>query len=205
MVSSAKSVTNTRLQRLPSREDADADAQLGLEVVTAARRGDVDAWELIYHLYAGRLLAFLMMKLSHTDDAHEALSETWLRAIEKVGSFRGGPESMRPWLFAIGRNVAMDRLRARKRTVGEPDPDLLANVVDLTALDVDERVIGAQERSAVLGALSALPADDREVLWLRFGQGLSSDEVAKVVGKRPGAVRMQQMRALQCLGEGLRA
>jgi RNA polymerase sigma-70 factor (ECF subfamily) len=135
-----------------------------------------------------------MMKLSHADDAHEALSETWLRAIEKIGSFRGEPDSLRPWLFAIGRNVATDRLRARQRVGRAPDPDAMANVVDLTALDVDEGIISVQERAAVTKAMASLPEDDREVLWLRFGQGMTSDEVAKVV---------QQMRALQALAEVL--
>jgi RNA polymerase sigma-70 factor (ECF subfamily) len=201
MAPGGSSVTSSRLGRLPSDGDLSSDAAVTAELLKAAKAADQDAWELLYHLYSGRLLAFLMMKLSHNDDANEALSETWLRAIEKVGTFRGEPESMRPWLFAIGRNVAIDRLRARKRTLGEPDPDVLANVVDLTVLDVDEHVIGAQERRAVSSALENLPADDREVLWLRFGQGMSSDEVAKVVGKRAGAVRMQQMRALQSLSE----
>ena len=176
------------------------EAVLSEAVLSAAKDGDRDAWEHLYHLYSRHLFGFLMMRLSHADDAGEALSETYLRAIEKLGTFRGGASSLRPWLFTIARNVAMDRLRARKRLSPQSE---IGDIVDLTALEPGDRLIGVQDRDAVGLAFSKLPADDREVLWLRFGQGLTSGEVAKVVGKRPGAVRMQQMRALQVLSEAV--
>jgi RNA polymerase sigma-70 factor (ECF subfamily) len=178
------------------------DAVVTEAVLDAARGGDRDAWERLYHLYSRHLFGFLMMRLSHADDAGEALSETYLRAIEKLGTFRGSPPSLRPWLFAIARNVSIDRLRARKRLAPQSE---IADMIDLTALEPGEGLIGLQERTAVGAAFSQLPADDREVLWLRFGEGLTSAEVAKVVGKRPGAVRMQQMRALQALATEVEA
>ena len=184
-------VTPPKVRRLPLD-----DAVVTEAVLTAAREGDRDAWERLYHLYSRHLFGFLMMRLSHTDDAGEALSETYLRAIEKLGTFRGNASSLRPWLFAIARNVAIDRLRGRKRLHPQAE---IADLVDLTALEPGDRLIIGQERTAVGLAFGQLPADDREVLWLRFGEGLTSAEVAKVVGKRPGAVRMQQMRALQAL------
>jgi RNA polymerase sigma-70 factor (ECF subfamily) len=177
-----------------------AEESLSSDVLRGVRRGDRDAWELLYHLYSQRLFAFLMMRLSHADDAGEALSETFLRAIEKVSSFRGEAASLRPWLFAIARNVAFDRLRLRKRQVPQAEID---DVIDLTALGADERIIDNQQRSAVGVAFGQLPADDQEVLWLRFAQGLTSGEVAKIIGKRAGAVRMQQLRALQVLGQAV--
>lgn len=193
------SVTASKLVRLNKDDRAAlADPLLTDDMVAAARDGDQDAWERIYHLYSGPLLGFLLLRLSHSDDAGEALSETFLRAIEKIRTFRGGPTSVRPWLYTIARNVAIDRLRMRKRV--QPQSEI-ADVIDLTGLDPGERLMGAQERDALGDAMSHLPPDDREVLWLRFGEGLTSAEVARIVGKRPGAVRMQQMRALQVLAE----
>ena len=194
-------MTPSKLTRL-NKDDvaASPDLVLSQDVVDAAKRGDQDAWERLYHLYSRHLFAFLMMRLSHADDAGEALSETYLRAIEKLAGFRGGPTSLKPWLFTIARNVAIDRLRSRKRLSPQSEID---DLIDLTALEPGDRLIGTEERDAVTAALSRLPADDREVLWLRFGEGLTSAEVARVVGKRAGAVRMQQMRALQIIAEGV--
>ena len=52
-------------------------------------------------------------------------------------------------------------------------------------------------------ALASLPADDREVVWLRVCAGLTSEQVGEIVGKRPGAVRMQQLRALEAMARKL--
>ncbi|MHB8467488.1 MAG: RNA polymerase sigma factor [Acidimicrobiales bacterium] len=189
-------MTPPRLDRQNSDAAVSHALELSPEDISAARRGDQDVWERLYLVYSRHLFAFLMMQLSHADDAAEALSETYLRAIEKISTFRGGPPSLKPWMFTIARNVAMDRLRARKRVSIQADID---DIIDITALEPADRVIGLHERDSVEAAMASLPADDREVLWLRFGEGLTSAEVAKVVGRRAGAVRMQQMRALQVI------
>ena len=185
--------------RLPSDSGNAADEPPVTDgLIDAAKRGDRDAWEQLYHLHAKPLYGFLMMRLSHADDAAEALSETFLRGIEKFDSFRGGPGSVRAWFFSVARNVSIDRLRARKRLWPQSDID---DTIDLNAPEPSDRIIVLQDRNALGAALATLPPDDREVLWLRVGQGLSSAEVARIVGKQPGAVRMQQMRALKALGE----
>jgi RNA polymerase sigma-70 factor (ECF subfamily) len=177
---------------------ATAESSVTDELISAAKHGDRDAWELLYHLHAKPLFGFLMMRLSHVDDASEALSETFLRGIERFGSFRGGPESVKAWFFTVARNVSIDRLRTRKRLLSQSE---VLDTIDVTNPEFDERMIALEDHSDLGAALATLPADDREVLWLRIGQGLSSAEVARIVGKRPGAVRMQQMRALQALTE----
>ena len=192
-------MTDPPSRRLPIDDDeAKPESSVTEELISAAKHGDRDAWELLYHLHAKPLFGFLMMRLSHTDDAAEALSETFLRGIEKFGSFRGGPESVKAWFFTVARNVSIDRLRARKRLLMQAD---LADTIDLTTADIADRMIAIQDHAELGAAFATLPPDDQEVLWLRVGQGLTSEEVARIVGKRAGAVRMQQMRALQALGE----
>jgi len=186
-------VTRALPERLVSQRKVLAPPEATL---LAARRGDTKAWEDLYRLYARGLHGFLMLRLADRDDAEEALSETFLRALEKLGSYRGGVGSLRAWLFSIARNVSTDRLRRRNRVrldVSVPE------LIDLTNGDPDDGLIAAGHRAALAHALASLPPADREILWLRVGEGLSSEEVGRVVGKRPGAVRMQQMRALRSL------
>jgi RNA polymerase sigma-70 factor (ECF subfamily) len=168
--------------------------------VEAAKRGDRAAWEAAYATYGKGLMGFLMLRLGDRDDAAEALSETFLRAIEKVGSLRGGADAFRAWLYRIARNVAVDRLRVRRRISLDGDPPELADVL---ASGPAERAIAAEDAAEVRAALAALDPDDREVVWLRVCAGLSSEEVGSIVGKRPGAVRMQQLRALEAMAKRL--
>ena len=67
----------------------------------------------------------------------------------------------------------------------------------------DERVSADEDAIEVRAALASLPADDREVVWLRVCAGLTSEQVGEIVGKRPGAVRMQQLRALEAMARKL--
>lgn len=168
--------------------------------VDAAKRGDRAAWEAAYATYGKGLMGFLVLRLGDRDDAAEALSETFLRAIEKVGSLRGGADAFRAWLYRIARNVATDRLRARRRISLDGN---LPDLADVLASSPAERVIAGEDAAEVRAALASLDPDDREVVWLRVCAGLSSEEVGGIVGKRPGAVRMQQLRALEAMAKRL--
>jgi RNA polymerase sigma-70 factor (ECF subfamily) len=189
-------VTRPRQIRLPSERVV----HLSDEVVDAVKRGDRRAWEAAYDTYGKGLMGFLVLRLGDRDDAAEALSETFLRALEKIDGLRGGADAFRAWLFRIARNGATDRLRSRARLTLEAEPD--ESVDRLTGGPV-EQVIAAEDAVEVRRALASLSADDREVVWLRVCAGLSSDEVGEIVGKKAGTVRMQQLRALEAMARQL--
>ncbi|HUB69040.1 MAG TPA: RNA polymerase sigma factor [Acidimicrobiales bacterium] len=164
--------------------------------VAAAKRGDPSAWEGAYLAYGRALMGYLMVRLENRDDAAEALSETFLRAIDRASSFKGDAYAFRAWLFAIARNVSTDqhRRRARAISVAEP-PDL----EDRGQPSGEDLVILSEDVEHMRKGFASLPKGDQELLWLRVCTGLSASEVGAVVGKRAGAVRMQQMRALEAL------
>ena len=170
------------------------------EVIDAAKRGDRAAWEAAYVAYGKGLMGFLVLRLGDRDDAAEALSETFLRALEKIRSLRGGADAFRAWLFSIARNVAVDRMRARSRISLEAET---GEAADLVTGGPVEQLILAEDAAEVREALATLAPDDREVVWLRVCAGLSSDEVGDIVGKKAGAVRMQQLRALDAMARRL--
>jgi len=197
-LSSFESVTPAEPVRPPTRTET--PPPLGDDVVEATKRGERWAWEAAYLAYARSLTGFLMVRLGDREDMAEAVSETFLRALDKCASFRGDAEAFRAWLFRIARNVANDRLRARSRA---PRGDHDVDPIDLTVSALDELLIAGEDQLAVRNALSTLDADDREILWLRICARLSSAEVGEIVGKKAGAVRMQQQRALQLLARRL--
>ena len=179
---------------------AEQPAPLGDEVVEATKHGERWAWEAAYLAYAKPLTGFLVLRLGDREEAAEALSETFLRALARADSLRGGAASFRAWMFRIARNVANDRLRARQRV---PRSDHDVDPADLLLPDPDDRMIATEDAAMVRKALATLDPDDREIVWLRVCARLSSAEVGDIVGKRPGAVRMQQQRALSLLASRL--
>lgn len=145
-------------------------------------------------------MGFLVLRLHDVDDASEALSETFLRSLEKASTFRGDGPAFRAWLYRIARNVATDRMRARSRVQPVASTD---EQPDLSLPGADEAMIAFESAGEARAALESLPPEDRDVVWLRVCAGLSAEEVGRIVGKRPGAVRMQQMRALEILARRL--
>ena len=188
----------TPLAPLRPSSRAEQPAPLGDDTVEATKRGERWAWEAAYLAYAKPLTGFLVLRLGDREEASEALSETFLRAIDRAASLRGGADSFRAWLFRIARNVANDRLRAQQKAPrGNHDVD----PADTLLPEPDDQMIADEDAAHVRRALATLDADDREVLWLRVCARLSSAEVGDIVGKRPGAVRMQQQRALAVLAQ----
>lgn len=165
------------------------------EEVRALRNGESWAWERAYLLYARRLTGYLVVLLSSRDEAADALSETFLRALKGCHGLRGGPEQVPGWLFRIAHNVALDRRRAPRRRDSPSDQEDLPDV----AAGPEGTAILRDEVAQVRAALAELDPQDRDVLVLRVCGRLSSAEVGRILGKRPGAVRMRQHRALQTL------
>jgi RNA polymerase sigma-70 factor, ECF subfamily len=141
-------------------------------------------------------MGYLMVRLENRDDAADALSETFMRAIDKASSFRGDAYAFRAWLFTIARNVSTDHHRRRARVVVIPEqPD----AEDRSQPSSEDLSILREDVVQLRHGFARLSPADQEILWLRVCSGLSASETGEVLGKRAGAVRMQQMRALEAL------
>jgi RNA polymerase sigma-70 factor, ECF subfamily len=165
----------------------------GAGLVQRARRGDQEAWSTLYRRAYPRLVAFAHRRLGGADLARDAVSETMVRAVSAIDSYSRDDDGFTPWLFGICRHVIADFHRARYREAPEQLDPGQDGAGPLDALLENE------ERAAVRAAFERLEPDERELLELRVIAGLSSAEVAALLRKRPGAVRMAQMRALSRL------
>lgn len=168
------------------------------EVVVAVKRGEAGAWETILLACGDSLRGFLMVRLEYKkSDVDDALAETYLRAIDKMDSFRScEARAFRAWLYKIASRVAVDRHRHKAKLTYVAEMDETAAVSEG---DLADGMIFTEQSADLERALSQLAERDQELLYLRFIAGLTSDEVSRVVGKGPSAVRMQQMRALTVL------
>lgn len=160
--------------------------------VVRAQSGDVPAFETLYRDVQPRLVRYLATLVGA--DAPDVASETWLQVARDLPTFRGDQPAFRAWVVGIGRHRALDHLRAHRRRPADPcDPALLPEAAGQT--DLDE---GLATRRA-LALINRLPPDQAEAVLLRIVVGLDAPAAAKVLGKRPGAVRMATSRGLATL------
>jgi RNA polymerase sigma-70 factor (ECF subfamily) len=154
---------------------------------------DRTAFGPIYDRYAIRIYKYCYRRLGNRDDAEDATSAIFIRAIERLSSFRDG--SFAAWLFAIARTTVADRFRVK---VAEP----LHQTYDAadsqpTPLDV---AIEAEATQSLFFLIGALPVDQREVIELRLAE-LTGAEIAEAMGRSVPAVKMLQLRAMKRLRE----
>lgn len=163
-----------------------------------ARAGDEAGFDALVRHLDDRLVGYARVR--GADDPEGLADEVLVQMCRSVGTFDGNLPQFRAWVFTIARNRLVDeRRRFGRRIDTRPvEPSLLPETVhhdDATDL------FGGRERIDAL--LAGLTDDQREVVMLRIVGELSVEETAAVVGKRPGAVRALQHRALRQLREAL--
>jgi RNA polymerase sigma-70 factor (ECF subfamily) len=164
--------------------------------LAAARAGEEAAFVCLFRDVQPALLRYL--RLVAPDSTEDVAGETWLHVVAGLPRFEGGEESFRAWVFTIARHRAIDwgRSQARRRTVPLPDDPAAPQLTTRDTADIAIERISAQ---AVMDLLATLPADQAEIIVLRVVAGLANADVAAIVGKSPGAVRVAAHRGLRRL------
>jgi RNA polymerase sigma-70 factor, ECF subfamily len=163
-------------------------------VLAAARVNAEWAWDALYRAHAPALLGYL--RSQNAPAAEDLLGEVFVSVVRDLHRFSGGADAFRGWTFRIAQNRLIDARRAearRPRSAGGELPDLAAPG------GAGDRL----ERDEALALLGVLPDEQRAVLYLRFVAELSQREIADVLGKRVGAVKMLQRRAQDRLAQEL--
>ena len=172
------------------------------EALDGARRGDDTAFAALWNDLQPPLLRYL--GVAGGSAAEDLASETWLRVAQGLHRFEGDERGFRAWVFTIARHRVLDwrRRETRARTVTRPVEHFDGRqAADDPAADALEHLSTDQ----ALTLIATLPADQAEVVTLRAVVGLDVAHVARVLGKRPGAVRVLAHRGLHRLAELLAA
>lgn len=175
------------------------------ETLGAARAGDPTAVATLWRDFNPRLVTYLTAR--DRDGAEDLASETWIKVSRGLARFQGNEIEFRAWLFTVARHTLIDWHRRRKR-----HPDLATDPAALLAMDrrgvegrdVESRAIEALQTEASLRFVRRLPRDQADAILLRVVAGLDTKQVAKIMGRRTGAVRVLQHRGLRRLAELLR-
>jgi RNA polymerase sigma-70 factor (ECF subfamily) len=185
-----------------SRPGAAESREQELErLLAAARDGDARAFAELYRDIQPRLLRYAVSLVGQ--DAEDVTAEAWLQIARDLRRFTGDMLGFRGWTVTIVRNRAFDHLRALQR---RPSTPLEEFFLDRPA-DEDTAAAATDNLSteAALKLIASLPADQAEAVLLRTIIGLDGPTAAKILGKRPGAVRVAAHRGLKALGRILDA
>jgi len=151
-------------------------------LVVRAQAGDEAAFAELVERYSPRLRYFLRKLLASTDGADDALQDVWLDVFRHLPRL-ADPQALVAWLYRIARDRAFGRLR--KTRIVEPIDE--SQIID--AATADEAEFVPEDAARIHAALDQIPAEQREVLVLRFLEDMSYDQIARVVGCQLGTVR----------------
>jgi RNA polymerase sigma-70 factor, ECF subfamily len=188
----------------PDPEDGRDEEVWGL--VEAAQHGDTDAFGRLYDRYVDVVHRYAYARLGNRTLAEDVTSETFLRALRRIGTVSYQGRDVGAWFITIARNLVLDHVKSGRNRYevvsGEPlEPAPGIEGPEPAVL----RRLSAEE---LLRCVRQLPPDQQECVVLRFLQGLSVAETATVMSRNVGAVKALQHRALRRLAgslpEGLR-
>lgn len=174
----------------------------GRHLLRKVADGDERALKELYDLYAARIYAAACRLLGNVAEAEEIVQDSFLDIWNRAATFDDARGSVGAWIMSIGRNRAIDRLRARAsrtRTLelvrhdGEAAPSTTP----------EHQLESAQNRRRVSAALDALSPDQRQVVELAYFQGLSQAEIASRTGDPLGTVKGRARAALEKLASQL--
>jgi len=175
------------------------DGELGA-AVARAQEGDETAFAVAYRLVQPGLLGYLRGLVG--DDAEDVASDAWLEIARDLGRFRGDGAGFRGWSATIARHRALDHLRRQK--VRPRSSALEQDMLDLPGPhSTHDQALESLSTEYALDLVRALPRDQAEAVLLRVVVGLDGPAAARVLGKRPGAVRTAAYRGLKRLAHQL--
>ncbi|MFI9750726.1 RNA polymerase sigma factor [Streptomyces collinus] len=177
------------------------DGELGA-AVAKAQQGDEAAFAVAYRFVQPGLLGYLRGLVG--DDAEDVASDAWLEIARDLGRFRGDGAGFRGWTATIARHRALDHLRRQR--VRPRSSALEQDVLELPGpQSTHDQALEALSTVRALELVRGLPRDQAEAVLLRVVVGLDGPAAARVLGKRPGAVRTAAHRGLKRLAGQLGA
>jgi RNA polymerase sigma-70 factor, ECF subfamily len=170
-------------------------------LVDRARAGDRAAFAQLYDRYVDLVYRYIYYRVGSHTLAEDLTSETFVRALRSIGGFRWQGRDIAAWLTTIARNLVNDHVKSSRFRL---------EVCTADTLDTDSRAGGPEDEvlirisnARLLEALRRLTPEQQECVVLRFLEGLNVAETARAMGRREGAVKQLQLRAVRALGRQL--
>ena len=179
-----------KVEQTPALSDTELASVVGRAVA-----GDQESFGRLYDLYADRVYRHIYYRVSNTADAEDLTAQVFMNAWKAIGRYKQMGRPFVVWLLSIAGNQVIDFYRARKEHTYLDDP----SIVITDGIDPEEIAERGWTRQALQEAIVRLKPDQRRVVVLRFVDGLDYADIAAIMQKKEGAVRVIQHRALLAL------
>ncbi|MGK5530082.1 ECF subfamily RNA polymerase sigma factor, BldN family [Streptomyces sp. URMC 129] len=181
----------------PSASAATGDSRRMMDLVERAQSGEAEAFGCLYDHYSDTVYRYIYYRVGGRATAEDLTSETFLRALRRIGTFTWQGRDFGAWLVTIARNLVADHFKSSRFRLEVTTGEMLdANEVERSP---EDSVLESLANSALLDAVRRLNPQQQECVTLRFLQGLSVAETARVMGKNEGAIKTLQYRAVRTL------
>ncbi|MFF2349980.1 ECF subfamily RNA polymerase sigma factor, BldN family [Kitasatospora sp. NPDC058115] len=168
-----------------------------MELVERAQAGESEAFGRLYDHYADTVYRYIYYRVGSRATAEDLTSETFLRALRRIGTFTWQGRDFGAWLVTIARNLVADHFKSSRFRLEVTTGEMLdSNECERSP---EESVLESLSNAALLEAVRRLNPQQQECVTLRFLQGLSVAETARIMGKNEGAIKTLQYRAVRTL------
>ncbi|QIX28155.1 sigma-70 family RNA polymerase sigma factor [Nocardioides sp. JQ2195] len=186
-----------------SSAEHEADRERLIALVELARGGDKEAFGQLFDHYHPSVYRFLYYRTRSQTLAEDLASETFFRALRSMNNFRWQGKDFGAWLMTIARNLTTDHFKAGRTRLEMTTEDM--GIHDDSTEGPEVAVLASLNNESLLIALQKLPKEQQECLVMRFLQGMSIAETAKVLSRSDGAVKQLQLRGVRNLAKLLPA
>ncbi len=173
------------------------------QLLERARKFDKEALAWIYDTYYDAIYRYIYHHLGHVQTAQDLASDVFRRFLQALRNGGGPTRQLNAWLYRVAHNLFVDELRRRNYRDHQTLDNVTGDALEDTDADPDSLIWTATTRSEVREALLDLTDEQRQVIVLKFLQGLSNAEVADILDKTVGAVKALQYRGIKALREQL--
>lgn len=167
-------------------------------LLTSARQLEPAALARIHDRYYEPIYRYAHYRTGDAQIAEDAASEVFVRLLDALQNGKAPRQSLRGWLFGTASHIVNDHFRRLYRSQTE-DLDGHSELPASADADPEHQLQVSLKHDQLRNALTHLTNDQQHVITLRFGQGMSHQEVAELLGKSEGAVKLLQFRALRAL------
>ena len=162
-------------------------------LVERAAGGDVEAFGELYIIYVERIYRYVFYQVKDKMTAEDIVQDVFIKAWRAIDSCRGKEKTFSAWLYSIAHNHVIDVFRRRQKELSTK-MESMAEVSD-HRLEIEAKF----EHQRLLEVIDCLPPNQKQVVILKFIEGLNNHEIGQVIHKNQGAIRILQMRALAML------
>jgi RNA polymerase sigma-70 factor (TIGR02952 family) len=188
-----------RRNELAVREDASEDLR---RLVLRAKTGDADAFGTLYDRYLDLVYRYIYFRVGSHPLAEDLTSETFLRALRRIADFTWQGRDFGAWLVTIARNLITDHFKSGRYRLEVSTAEVIDIPLDGPHIP-ENAVVTAMINDRVLSAVRDLGPEQQECVVLRFLHGMSLAETALIMGKKSGAIKALQFRAIRALARAL--